>query len=86
MPEDLKRPRGRPRPQETIQRDARILAYLKQHGAQTRNALADALNEDRSKTWLALDRLRQAGEVRICASAAGGPDMLWTAEVDAPCP
>lgn len=86
MPEDLKRPRGRPRPQETIDRDARILAYLKEHGATTRNALADALGEDRSKTWLSLDRLRQAGEVRICTSAAGGSDMLWSAGVGEPCP
>lgn len=86
MPEDLKRPRGRPRPQETIDRDARVLKYLTDHGATSRNALADALGEDRSKTWLALDRLRQAGLVRICASAGEGSDMLWTTEVDAPCP
>ncbi len=86
MPGDLKRPRGRPRPQETIERDARILKYLREHGPRTRNDLADALGEERSKTWLSLDRLRADGKVRICTSAAGGNDMLWTTDVGAPCP
>lgn len=84
MPGKTQRPRGRPRPQETIDRDNRILAYLKEHGATTRNDLADALKEDRSKTWLALNRLQGQGLVRLCA--AKGSDMLWTAKVDAPCP
>jgi uncharacterized membrane protein len=82
----LKRPRGRPRPQETIERDNKILKYLRENGARTRNDLAEVLGEERSKVWLALDRLRSQGLVRMCASASPGPDMLWTAEVDTPCP
>jgi len=86
MPEQTTRPRGRPRPQETIERDQRILAYLKENGPRTRNDLADALGEERSKTWLSLDRLRRENKVRLCASASPGPDMLWTTEVTEPCP
>ena len=86
MPGELKRPRGRPRPQETIERDARILKYLTENGPQTRNTLADALGEAPSKVWLALNRLRTQGQVRICTSAAKGSDMLWTTEVGSPCP
>lgn len=84
MPGQTKRPRGRPRPQETIDRDNLILAYLRMNGPQTRNGLAAALGEDRSKTWLALNRLQQQGLVRLCA--AKGSDMLWTTEVSEPCP
>lgn len=79
------RPRGRPRPQETIDRDARVLASLRQDGPQTRNALADRLAEPKSKIWLSLDRLRRDGLVRLCGPA-GGPDAVWTTEVGAPCP
>jgi len=80
-----KRPRGRPRPQETIERDRRILAYLQQEGPQTRNALAEALGEEKSKVWLALDRLRKADQVALC-EGQGGTDAVWTTEVNAPCP
>lgn len=86
MPEQTTRPRGRPRPKETIERDRRILEHLRANGPMTRNALADALGEERSKTWLALDRLRRDNRVRLCTSAASGSDMLWTTEVTQPCP
>lgn len=78
---DSKRPRGRPRPQETIDRDRRILAYLRQEGPQTRNALAEALDEEKSKVWLSLNRLRRDGLVQFC-DASG----IWTTEVSVPCP
>lgn len=81
---EQKRPRGRPRPPETINRDRRILAYLRQEGPQTRNALAEALGEEKSKVWLALDRLRRDGQVQLCDGA--GTDPVWTTEVGAPCP
>lgn len=84
MPGKTRRPRGRPRPQETIERDNRILKYLKENGPQTRNVLADVLGEDRSKTWLALNRLQGQKLVRPCV--AKGSDMLWTTEVSEPCP
>lgn len=80
-----KRPRGRPRPEETIRRDQAVLAALKEHGPQTRNALADRLGEGKSKVWLSLDRLRRDGAVRLCGPA-GGPDAVWTSEVSEPCP
>lgn len=82
---ETKRPRGRPRPQETIDRDRAILAYLKTNGPQTRNDLAAQLLLDKTVTYLALDRLRRAGQVRTC-TAKGGPHVLWTTGVDQPCP
>lgn len=80
-----KRPRGRPRPQETIDRDRRVLASLRAQGPQTRNQLADRLGEGRSRIWLSLDRLRRDGLVKLCGPQ-GGPDARWTREVDVPCP
>lgn len=80
-----KRPRGRPRPQATIDRDRMILKCLTDLGPQTRNALADGLGLDKTIVYLALDRLRRAGEVRICADTAG-PGSVWSADVEAPCP
>jgi predicted ArsR family transcriptional regulator len=82
---ETRRPRGRPRPQETIDRDNAVLEYLNTHGAQSRNALAEALHEEKSRVWLSLDRLRRDGRVRLCGPQ-GGPDAVWTTEVSAPCP
>lgn len=85
MPEqETKRPRGRPRPQATIERDERILSYLNTGGPKSRNQLAEELGLDKTITYLALDRLRRAGRVRTCADTAG-PSTLWSSEVDAPC-
>jgi len=80
-----KRPRGRPRPQATIDRDQKILDQLGREGPQTRNALAETLGLDKTITYLALDRLRRAGLVRICADTAG-PGAVWSADVSSPCP
>jgi predicted transcriptional regulator len=81
------RPRGRPRPQETIDRDRKILERLRAQGPQTRNALAEDLGENKSRVWLSLNRLRNDGLIRKCTSAAeGSSEMVWTAEVDQPCP
>lgn len=81
------KPRGRPRPQETIDRDARILAYLRDNGPQTRNDLAEALGESKSKVWLSLDRLRREGRVGTCRKAEQtGAAVRWTTAVSAPCP
>lgn len=85
MPEtQKKRPRGRPRPQETIERDKAIMEYLAEHGPQTRNHLAMALLLDKTVTYLALSRLRDEGKVKLCGPQ-GGPEARWTAEVDKPC-
>lgn len=64
------RPRGRPRPQETIDRDIRILKHLRSEGARTRNQLAEDLGLSKTKTYLALDRLRRQGLVRTCTTPA----------------
>lgn len=82
---ETKRPRGRPRPQATIERDERIVKFLDDNGAQSRNALADALGLDKTIVYLALSRLREQGRVRTCAQTAG-PSTLWSSEVNAPCP
>ncbi len=82
---EQRRPRGRPRPQETIDRDRRVLAYLRQEGPQTRNALAETLGEEKSKVWLSLDRLRRDGLVQYCEGGSGTAG-IWTTEVGAPCP
>lgn len=82
---DAKRPRGRPRPQETIDRDNAVLAHLRLNGPLTRNQIAESLGEDKGKVWLALDRLRRGGLVTLCG-AQGGPDATWTTEVNVPCP
>jgi predicted ArsR family transcriptional regulator len=74
---ETKRPRGRPRPAETVERDRAILAYLKEHGPQSRNDLAMALLLDKTVTYLALTRLRNQGKVEL-KSAQGGPGALWT--------
>lgn len=85
MPDTQKRPRGRPRPQATIDRDARILAYLNKNGAQTRNTLSEKLRLPKTVTYLALDRLRRAGQVRVCAHE-GGPGVLWSSDMEGSCP
>ena len=79
-----KRPRGRPRPQETIERDAAVLAHLRLNGPLTRNQLAESLGLSLSHTYLSLSRLREAGQVRICGGAS--EESVWTTEVGAPCP
>lgn len=82
---DEKRPRGRPRPKETVERDEAILRYLRQNGPQTNNAIMEHFGLPRMVAWLSLDRLRKQGLVRTCAQQ-GGPGVLWSADVDRPCP
>lgn len=87
---EVRRPRGRPRPDETVQRDETILKVLREHGPQSRNSLADliGMDEDRTKVYLSLRRLRDQGLVRICAPCEeGSGDMIWMAvEASKPCP
>jgi DNA-binding transcriptional regulator LsrR (DeoR family) len=73
---NTKRPRGRPRPQETIDRDAAVLAHLRLTGPQTRNQLAESLGVERSRIWLSLDRLRKDGLVQV-DNASGGQNAVW---------
>lgn len=85
MNDQVKRPRGRPRPQETIDRDRAVLDILSREGAQTRNELAERLGLPPVKVYLSLTRLRSEGLVRTCTSASPGY-TLWSAEADQPCP
>lgn len=63
------RPRGRPAGHSGAkEREDAIVAQLEQHpDGMTRNTLAEILDEDPTRVWLALDRLRNAGRVRTCA-------------------
>lgn len=71
--------RGRPRPQATIERDARVLEMLKTHGAAgaTRTTLVADLNHEvkPSHVYLSLFRLRRGGQVT--RNQAGG-SHTWT--------
>lgn len=86
MNDQMKKPRGRPRPPETIERDRRILALLNENGALTRNDLAELLGEEKVKVYLSLTRLRNDGRVRTCAANGQRGYMLWSTAVDRPCP
>lgn len=85
MNDQMRRPRGRPRPPETIQRDAMILKLLTDLGPQTRNAIAEGLGIEKVKVYLSLDRLRREGLIRTCTSKNPGA-TLWSAQAGEPCP
>lgn len=82
---ETKRPRGRPRPQSTIDRDATVLRHLRKNGPLTRNQIAESLGLSKSVAYLSLSRLRAEGQVRTCADTAGS-STVWSSEVQQPCP
>lgn len=71
--------RGRPRPQETINRD-REVAKLLVAGPKTRNELREALGNDTkaSQAYLAVVRLRNAGYVERRRRESGGVEWVLT--------
>jgi hypothetical protein len=73
------------RPPAATARDDRIYEHLKEHGKQSRNAIAEALDLPKSLTYLSLDRLRKVGRAKRCM-AEDSNDLLWTVEVQEPCP
>lgn len=75
-------PRGRPRPEETIRRDERILALVRQK-PMSRNQICEKTRLSGSLVWLSLNRLRLAGEVKLCQ---GIGERVWTADTGSPCP
>lgn len=85
MPQETesRRSRGRPRPEEAIERDTSVLALLKK-GPLTRNELRDGLGLTDSITYLSLARLRREGLVKLCQGPAA--ERLWSVDVDGPCP
>jgi uncharacterized membrane protein len=69
--------RGRPRPEETIQRDQRALVVIReQGGSTTRNRLQEALGGDvkLSQAYLTLWRLRSQGLVERVRE---GTEHVW---------
>ena len=86
MNEVTKRPRGRPRPQETVERDNAVLALVSKQ-PMTRNQLHRALDMEPGteiKVYLSLRRLRAQRLVRTCLGT--GANTVWTANVTSPCP
>jgi DNA-binding IclR family transcriptional regulator len=77
-----RRPRGRPRPAETVRLDAAVLKRLRDAGPATRNAIAAALHEKQSKVYLSLRRLREEGSVRKCQGE--GAYTIWSASETCP--
>lgn len=93
-----KRPRGRPRPQEAIERDRTVLALLQDKGPMTRNQLCELTGVEQTKMYLCLDRLRKQGLTKLCQppqpeptgdgkrTPVLRPDRIWTVATDQPCP
>lgn len=75
--------RGRPRSQETIDRDASILALLTK-GPLSRRDISQKLSINWSQTYLALERLKNAGKVKPCGGSSRA--MVWTIETTERCP
>lgn len=85
MPEDQRAARkGRPRSPETIARDEALVTILRQRGPKTRNELATLLGISHSLTSIAINRLKDSGQVRRCVGDDG--ENVWTVEVNEPCP
>lgn len=80
-----RRPRGRPRPTETIDRDQKILSFLEAHGPATRNLLAAHLDLTKTQAYLALSRLRNEDRVRKCVDPETNA-VVWSAGSEEPCP
>jgi len=76
--------KGRPRSPETIARDHRIIEILTTEGALSRNDLAARLGISRSLTSIAINRLKDSGQVRRCVNDEG--ENVWTVAVEEPCP
>lgn len=71
------RPRGRPRPDDTISRDERVLELLGR-GSLSRQELADRLGVNINLAYLSLRRLRQQGRVhQIHATEGDARTYLW---------
>ena len=69
-----KRGRGRPRPDETIERDRTLYEHLKTNGPRGRWDLAADFNVNVNIIYLSLHRLRRAGLVQ---KVRDGKFHLW---------
>jgi hypothetical protein len=70
---DATRPKraGRPRPQETLERDEQAYAAIVQNGPQTSVSLGELMGVEKSIAYLCLWRLRKAGRVERFRSDSG---------------
>lgn len=72
---DVNARRGRPRPQNTIERDETVYRVLREFdGPVTRNQLAEKLSMQSSHVYLSLIRLRRDGHVQ-----RGATNGTWEA-------
>jgi predicted ArsR family transcriptional regulator len=76
--------RGRPRPEDTIERDRQVLDLLIEEGPLPRNQIADRLGTTHTLAYLALTRLRNRGLVKRCLEQDGS--SIWSTGVGSPCP
>lgn len=76
--------RGRPRSQETIDRDEAILELLRTAGPLSRREISERLGIVWSQTYLALERLRNEEKVKPCGGSSRA--MVWTIETEERCP
>lgn len=56
--------RGRPRPNETVERDKQVLTHLQGAGAQSRAQIAEATGLDGKQVYLSLYRLHRDGLIQ----------------------
>lgn len=80
--EEIKK--GRPRSEETIERDRKIMQILRAEGPLSRNDLADRMKLTRSLTSIAINRLKAKNKIRRCVGEDG--ENVWTTDVSEPCP
>lgn len=76
--------RGRPRTQETKDRDEAIIALLKSEGPLPRRKISEQLGINWSQTYLALERLKNNGRVKTCGGSSRA--MVWTVATQERCP
>lgn len=74
---ETSRRRGRPRSQETIQRDTEVLKALRDGGPQTKEQLVEYMKLKPSLVYLALWRLKRTGEVQ--RTSDGANRYVWQA-------
>lgn len=56
--------RGRPRPDATVERDARVLAFLNEKGPASRKVIAEGLEIGGNEVYLSLYRLSRADKIK----------------------
>jgi predicted ArsR family transcriptional regulator len=64
--------RGRPRPEATIQRDDKVLEFLKANGPKNRKDLAAGLEMEGKEVYLSLYRLNRDGTILRSGANWGG--------------